>query len=263
MKRHLSAFAITSVFYLSLFGALTYSMAETLFIEKKEKPVENQRVSLSVFNPQPVVTPQKKVEKKVEKKPEKKIEKPIKKKTPPKPKKKIVKKEEPKPKKELPKQEPVKKVEKKIEEKIEKEVVKKEEPIKEEVKPKETPKKLVTQNTPKSNANKITNSKPKKVVDEAALKAKQDLFLAQLVKKINENKSYPFSARRRGIEGEVKMSFFLLANGMVENIKQLSGKSVFTKSAFSAIEKSFPLTMDKTLFAFPKEFTITIAYVLK
>lgn len=95
------------------------------------------------------------------------------------------------------------------------------------------------------------------------LKAKQDLFLAYLVERINSHKIYPKSARRRAIQGDVKMAFNVFANGNVENIRLVSGKKIFKTSAYNAIDKSFPIDIDTTLFHFPKEFTITIAYILK
>ena len=43
----------------------------------------------------------------------------------------------------------------------------------------------------------------------------------------------------------------------------ISGKNVFKKSAIQAINKSFPIDVEESLFDFPKQFKIKIAYVLK
>ena len=90
--------------------------------------------------------------------------------------------------------------------------------------------------------------------------AKQNLFIEQLRERINKNKSYPMTARRRGIEGFIEMGFILLANGHVKEIRYLSGKTLFESSAREAIQKSFPLDVDYNLFTFPKEFKIKLLY---
>lgn len=100
-------------------------------------------------------------------------------------------------------------------------------------------------------------------IDADALKAKQAAFYAQLRSLIDANKIYPKSARRRGAQGEVEMQFLLLADGSVSSIKMLSGKSIFERSAMEAIEKSFPVSVEKELFNYPKEFTVTLVYLLK
>lgn len=100
-------------------------------------------------------------------------------------------------------------------------------------------------------------------IEADALKAKQAAFYAQLRSLIDANKIYPKSARRRGAQGEVEMQFLLLADGSVSSIKMLSGKSIFERSAMEAIEKSFPVSVEKELFKYPKEFTVTLVYLLK
>lgn len=102
-----------------------------------------------------------------------------------------------------------------------------------------------------------------KTVDQELVKSKQKNFLKQLVEKINANKFYPYVARRRAIQGNVEVMFEVLSDGSVQNIKLLSGKKIFQKSTLEAISKSFPLEVEKSLFNYPKEFKITIAYVLK
>lgn len=101
------------------------------------------------------------------------------------------------------------------------------------------------------------------LVDTAALEAKRNLFIEQMRQAIDKNKIYPNSARRRAIEGEVKMSFTLQADGSVHGIEMVAGKSIFEDSAKEAIAKSFPLRVEKELFSFPKEFQITLVYTLK
>ncbi len=106
-------------------------------------------------------------------------------------------------------------------------------------------------------------SNEKTLIAEQELQERQKSFFLNLRELINKNKSYPNTARRRAVQGNVEVCFCILENGNVENIEQVSGKSIFKKSALQAIQRSFPIDVDKTLFSFPKKFKITISYVLK
>ena len=99
------------------------------------------------------------------------------------------------------------------------------------------------------------------VEDEKEVKRRE--FIAQLLEKINSNKSYPNSARRRGLEGEVDIRFTLLEDGNVKNIEILSGKSIFKKATIQAIQNSLPISVDDSLFDFPKGFKLKVTYSLK
>jgi protein TonB len=111
----------------------------------------------------------------------------------------------------------------------------------------------------KSTVSSTTNNVPSIDISEA----KRDLFIADLIQRINNNKSYPNSARRRSIEGKVEVEFTVLADGGVENIDIISGQSIFAESTKEAIKNSFPVKIDKGLFTFPKKFKIDIMYILK
>lgn len=228
MSRYLNSFFISLVLYVSTFSFILYEVKDDNFCDKKNE--DFTRVAISVINNQPVV---KKDELKQEKKKvvKKKVKKVVKKE--PLPVKKTVPKKVIEVAKEEVKEEPQKQPEKE-------EIVKEEKAVK-----------------------KAINTKIQKTVNKDEIRAKQDIFLANLVKKINSNKFYPHTARRRAIQGEVEMKFCLLKSGHVKDIDLVSGKHIFKRSAIKAIEKSFPVDVDNTLFSFPKEFKITIAYVLK
>ena len=66
-----------------------------------------------------------------------------------------------------------------------------------------------------------------------------------------------------GKEGKVKIGFTLNKNGQASNIKIISGNRIFNNSAIQAIKDSFPIKVDKSLFDFPKNFTINLAYNLE
>lgn len=239
MSRYLNSFFISLVIYVSIFGLIIYESNDDDFCDKKSEDVT--RVSISVINNQPIVKkdklkPEKTIEKEIHKKETKKV-------------KKVVKKEV------LPIQKPTKK------EPVE--IAKKEINEKVQEQPKNEVAKVEEEQVNKQESQKAISTKITKTTNNDVLKAKQDIFLANLVKRINSNKFYPHTARRRAIQGEVEMKFSLLKSGHVKDIDIVSGKHIFKRSAIKAIEKSFPVDVDNTLFSFPKEFKITIAYILK
>jgi protein TonB len=175
-------------------------------------------------------------------------------------------------KKEIPKKKPIKKKKPPKKKPLEKKVVKKPEPkpepepepieelVKEE--PKETIEEEILQQATNTEVQQEVVTTKESRISEDEIKAKQNIFFTKLRNKINENKSYPRSARRRGIEGDVEVRFELLRDGSVDNIEFVSGKKVFKKSIIQAIEESFPVEVDESLFSFPKEFKITVRYIL-
>lgn len=236
MNRYLSSFIISIFIYTSLFaGAIAFFVKDENFSDKKlDKP---NVISVSMIS-EPVVKKEPIKKKVIEKKKEIVKKKPV---------KKVVKKKPlPKPKKVIPKHEVVK------------EEVTKKETLKEELVKEEIPEVKSAQTEKKQQV--IVNKKSHINHDE--IKAKQNIFFTKLRNRINENKSYPRRARRRGIEGNVEVKFHLLSNGNVKNIEFLSGKKIFKKSVLEAIENSFPIEVDKSLFSFPKEFKISVKYVL-
>jgi len=233
MSRYLSSFIISIFVYVSLFAsAVILFEKDDNFSDKKVQKLN--AVSVCVITPEHI-TPKKTVKKKIVEKKKKINKKKIVKKP-------VIKKPIPVPKKIIPKPEIVK-----------------EEILKEE--------KVIVENTNEQKYAEIekkqqviVNKKSTKNHDE--IKAKQNIFFTKLRNKINENKSYPRSARRRGIQGSVKVKFHLLSDGNVKNIEFLSGKKVFKSSILEAIENSFPIEVDNSLFSFPKEFKISIEYIL-
>lgn len=234
MNRYISSFIISAISYTFVGASLIY-----LFIIKDDShekcKIENiQKVSICVVSQpkemQEKIVPQKeKIEKQEEPKP---LPKPIEKKPLPKP------------------------IEKKT-------VVQKEaiaEPIKEE--------KIVESTNTKpephvQKEDKKATSEIEKVVENDTKERDREIFIENLIKRINDNKSYPIAARRRAIQDSVEVEFVILIDGNVDYIKVISGHNIFEKSATQAIENSFPVEVDKTLFDFPKKFKVKIAYILK
>lgn len=239
MRRYLHSFLISSLFYSTLVAAIFYTVSADTYSYKKVQTEDTGRVLFSVVTaevplPNPVIEEKPKIEKKIEPK----VHKP---KSKPKPKSETAPKVDPQPlpKPELapePEQEPAQKSEKEAE---------------------------TTAEQKPAAQHMVANTQKKQSINRDEIKAKQNIFIADLIHRINKNKSYPHSARRRHVEGSVEVKFKVLADGNVKDIKVVSANRVFEESAMQAIHKSFPMKIDSSIFSFPKEFTINIEYILR
>jgi protein TonB len=158
-------------------------------------------------------------------------------------------------------EEPVVEEEPIIEEKpvVEPEIVKAPLPEKEpEVKEEVTPEPIVSKVVPKPIVKEVKKKpKPKKKTKKKVVKKKQksqkasarksnsspaekNQFLASIRDKINKHKSYPRIAKKRGMQGNVKVKFTILSSGKVGNIS-VSGPKVFHKSVRNAVKRAFPI----------------------
>lgn len=236
-QRYMSSFLLSSLFYFLLLALLYFSLLNTEEPLKAQKE-EVSRISLTTLSYQ---EPKPLPKQKVQNKPKEALQKPIVKKIQtPKP---VTKKVLP-----LPPQ--------KVEKVLEQEPVLEQELIKEQ--------KVLEQKKLLEEAQALERRKQKEaellLIAKQEREAKQNLFVQELRDRINKNKSYPMTARRRGIEGSIEMQFHLLENGQVKDIRYISGKTLFENSAIEAIQKSFPMDVDNTLFTFPKEFKIKLVY---
>ncbi|WP_422135215.1 TonB family protein [Endozoicomonas sp. ALD040] len=66
-------------------------------------------------------------------------------------------------------------------------------------------------------------------------------WVAQLQYRINRYKVYPYQAKRRRLEGEVKIKIEINSDGTLEKATVLAGKKAFEASSLKAIERSLPL----------------------
>ena len=126
-----------------------------------------------------------------------------------------------------------------------------------------SPKKITKKRVAKT---KKIGSKSKKIYKKSQntthtqrKKASNPNFLNNLLRKINRNKSYPIVAKRAGISGSVKISFTILPNGEVSNIS-INGPSIFYKSSYNAIVKSFPIDTTDAPFYLPKRINMQLLY---
>lgn len=200
-------------------------LSETTSVSEQKSPVKTIAMSVHAFQPEVI-----------EEKPE-----PVKEETPP-------------PVEEMPPPEP------KIEKTKPIEVPKPEPVVKKPEVKKEKPKKVVkkTRKKPRPTHKKSTLKSTKKQQSTAVEK---NLFLAKVRDRINKHKSYPRIAKRRGMQGSVKVDFTIQANGHVSGI-MVSGPKAFHTSAKAAVKKAFPVSVKNVPISLPQKVSITLHYTL-
>lgn len=249
LPRHFTAFTIVIAVYATIIGVIFYTQTAILIssTDTKEKVLE---MSLSTFVPKVIAPPKKeklkpaeevktiieevKEESVIEPKLEHKLE-PI---VIPKP---VVKKPVIKP------------LEKKVEQKpkVDKnKVVKKKTSKKEAIKkPKRTAKKQTSKRQPSSKQAKSSMGERNK-------------FFNQLRSKIDKHKFYPRIAKKRRMEGSVKVRFSILKSGKVGNVS-VTGPKVFYKSARNAVKSAFPISLKNIPISLPKTVNLTLHYKIR
>ena len=231
--RYLISFFITTLFYLLLAG--TYFYVQYQYLITDQKP-QDQIIHLSLATCIPEVVPP--------------VEEPVE--------EEVIEEPEPEP---IVEEKPV--PEEIIPEPIEPKIVPK--PIIEEIK-----KKPVVKKKKKVKKKKVRKKAPPKTTK--GLKragsakrndpAKKSQFLAQVRRKINQHKSYPKIAKRRGMQGKVKVRFTILASGNVGHIS-IKGPKVFHNSARHAVKNAFPINVKNAPISLPQGVNLTLHYQLR
>jgi len=235
--RNLVSFIITTLLYALLFGGYFYMMRSYVIVDQAAQDVAIQ-LSLSEFIPEVVPEAQEAEEEPVvEEEPE------------PEPEPEPIVKEEPVVEEVIP--EPVKPKVLPVPE------VKKPKPKKKKIKKKKARKKKVKTRTAQSSRVGV-----KRQGSGHASASQKNRFLSTVRQRINRNKSYPRIAKRRGMQGSVRVRFTILPNGHVGNIT-VSGPKVFHSSARRAVKKAFPISTKHVPFALPKTVNLTLRYQLR
>lgn len=223
----------TTLIYLSMAGLFFYSQ-QHMRVAAKKSEVQTIKMSLSAFVPE-VIPP---------------IEQP---------------------------EEPVVEEEPVLEPEIIKEPIPEEEPeIKEEVIPepivqKITPQPVVKEVKKKPKVKKKTKKKrvKKKRVKKSVYsrkstssKAEQNRFLTKIRAKINKHKSYPRIAKKRRMQGSVKVKFTILRSGKVGKIS-IRGPKVFHSSARKAVKSAFPVNAKNAPITLPVSVNLTLRYQIR
>ena len=84
----------------------------------------------------------------------------------------------------------------------------------------------------------IPNNAP---ADPSLLVNEKKQYLETIAAHLDKHKFYPRSARRRHIEGGVKVSFDLLLDGNILNLKIFSGHSALQKATTESIRSALPI----------------------
>jgi len=115
---------------------------------------------------------------------------------------------------------------------------------------------------------KVKKKKPIKKASRASSKKTQanpekvNRFYKKIRVKINQNKSYPKIAKRRRMQGSVKVTFTVLRSGKVSNIL-LNGPKVFQNSARHAVKSAFPISVKNIPVSLPATVHITLRYQIR
>ena len=100
-------------------------------------------------------------------------------------------------------------------------------------------------------------------VNALFIKQQKQIYMHELLTHIEGYKFYPRVARRRGIEGEIKVSFTLLANGKLQDLQVDGDQSVLLSAAQQAMEDAVPLPLPPASMTLPRRIDISIVYSLK
>jgi len=100
-------------------------------------------------------------------------------------------------------------------------------------------------------------------VDFEKIEREKRRYLAEVLGKIEKNKYYPRAARRRGMQGLVRVSFTILDKGGVRNIRVKDAPGVLMKAAEKAVLQSVPLPSPPDTVFCPLEIEYAMEFKLK
>ena len=88
-------------------------------------------------------------------------------------------------------------------------------------------------------------------------------YLSKLLTIIEGNKYYPLTARRRGIEGNIHVSFILKNDGYVNGLDASGGPALLRRAAKIAVTKSLPLPTKPDEIDYPMHVSYAMLFKLK
>jgi protein TonB len=81
----------------------------------------------------------------------------------------------------------------------------------------------------------------KPALDQVALANERESYLLRMLAHIDSHKFYPRKARRRGMEGEIKIAFYLRKDGSIRDLQITGGSRVLRRAAKQAVQKALSL----------------------
>jgi protein TonB len=100
-------------------------------------------------------------------------------------------------------------------------------------------------------------------VSSAATSAAAESYLARLLAHIDSHKFYPRSARRRGQEGDVHVTFYLLQDGGIRALDISGGSRQLRDAAERAIHESQPLPQPPASIDLHEQISFSMQFRLK
>ncbi len=97
-------------------------------------------------------------------------------------------------------------------------------------------------------------------VDEVPIRQR---YFSTLLTHIEGHKYYPRSARHRGIEGSIQVSFRLLANGSITGLMASGGPSILRRAAKSSVTDALPLPLCPPEITCPMQVSYAMQFKLR
>lgn len=100
------------------------------------------------------------------------------------------------------------------------------------------------------------------ISSESILQQKREQYLQKLLSHIESFKFYPLAARRRSIEGNVKITFNLQDNGIYQQLNLDGERSVLVNATRMALEAATPLPVPDDDVKISRQIEFTMVYSL-
>lgn len=101
------------------------------------------------------------------------------------------------------------------------------------------------------------------VAEPALVEREKNAYLGRLIARIEAHKHYPRVARRRGIEGEVAVSFSILPEGGIGGLQTAGSYGILQSAAAEAVRSALPLPPPPESMALPLEIHFTMTFSLR
>ena len=99
--------------------------------------------------------------------------------------------------------------------------------------------------------------------DPGMIEQARQSYLAKLLAHIESHKHYPRSARRRGIEGEVEVSFQLQNGGVIDKLQVVGKRRILKKATREAVEAALPMPEPPSELDIPLMINFSMVFSLK
>lgn len=108
----------------------------------------------------------------------------------------------------------------------------------------------------------VTEAATGTVADPALIEKARQEYLRRLMAHIEAHKEYPRAARRRRIEGNVRVGFSLQADGSVTGLQTEGGHSLLSSAARQAVERAAPMPKPPENLVLPWQVAFTMRFSL-